>query len=189
MIGGVFGYVYGNVTLSNVTVQNSKIIGYGKVGAFIGMGADPNVHITFENCTSKDNQIYGVYNVGGFAGNIQRTYTGVDNTKFVGENVSSSKILLPTTQISYVTITATITYRVGDISSGAPVEVPVSGTYVDLYEDSEGNHYYYAAEAVYYVSYGGNNGFDPHWEGNKYIANSEYCVDTPEPFTATAPQA
>lgn len=41
-VGGiVLGYTYGTTLFENVSVTNSSIWGYGKIGILLGMGADP----------------------------------------------------------------------------------------------------------------------------------------------------
>lgn len=86
-VGGiVVAYTYGTTLFENVTVTNSNIYGYGKIGCILGMGADPGVGVTFKNCVSKDNTIYGAYDFGGLAGNIQRGYgeNGISGQTIVG---------------------------------------------------------------------------------------------------------
>ncbi|MDR4017961.1 MAG: right-handed parallel beta-helix repeat-containing protein, partial [Oscillospiraceae bacterium] len=78
-VGGiVLGYTYGTTLFENVSVTNSSIWGYGKIGILLGMGADPGVKVTFKDCVSKNNTIHAAYDMGGLAGMIQRG-NGVDN--------------------------------------------------------------------------------------------------------------
>ena len=78
-VGGiVMGYTYGTTLFDNVKVTNSFIDGYGKIGCLLGMGADPGVKVTFQNCVSQNNTIHAAYDMGGLAGNIQRG-NGVNN--------------------------------------------------------------------------------------------------------------
>ena len=180
----VVGYAYGNLTFKNVTVTKSEVWRYGKVGALLGMGADPGVHITFNNCTATDNPLHGVYNVGGFAGNIQRASNGTDNTEFIGtNNASNNEIVL---ENNYVTLDGTAQFLPND-RTGTEYPQAIDGSYVDLYG------YYYGAVAKYYVSYGSSS-HDPVFTGTMTqgttvttdfsckIANSEVCIDTPHPF-------
>ena len=75
VVGIVAGYAYQTVTFENITVTNSLVSGYGKVGGILGMAADPTGgNTTFKNCTVKDVQFHGVYNIGGLAGLIQGVY-------------------------------------------------------------------------------------------------------------------
>ena len=78
-VGGVvLGYTYGTTLFENVSVTNSSIWGFGKIGILLGMGADPGVKVTFKDCVSKNNTIHAAYDMGGLAGMIQRG-NGVDN--------------------------------------------------------------------------------------------------------------
>ena len=65
-VGGiVLGYTYGTTLFENVSVTNSSIWGYGKIGILLGMGADPGVKVTFKDCVSKNNTIHAAYDMGG----------------------------------------------------------------------------------------------------------------------------
>lgn len=67
--GIVAGYAYGETLFENVHVSDSRISGYGKVGAILGMAADPgDLKTTFINCSVSNVDMYGVYDVGGLAG-------------------------------------------------------------------------------------------------------------------------
>ena len=75
VVGIVAGYAYQTVTFENITVTNSLVSGYGKVGGILGMAADPTGgNTTIKNCTVKNVQFHGVYNIGGLAGLIQGVY-------------------------------------------------------------------------------------------------------------------
>jgi len=75
IVGIVAGYAYQTVTFENITVTNSLVSGYGKVGGILGMAADPTGgNTTIKNCTVKNVQFHGVYNIGGLAGLIQGVY-------------------------------------------------------------------------------------------------------------------
>ena len=53
-VGGVvLGYTYGTTLFENVSVTNSSIWGFGKIGILLGMGADPGVKVTFKDCVSR----------------------------------------------------------------------------------------------------------------------------------------
>lgn len=68
-VGGVvLGYTYGTTLFENVSVTNSSIWGFGKIGILLGMGADPGVKVTFKDCVSKNNTIHAAYDMGGLAG-------------------------------------------------------------------------------------------------------------------------
>ena len=87
VVGIVAGYTYQTVTFENITVSNSIITGYGKVGGIIGMAADPTGgNTTVKNCTVKNNRFYGVYNVGGLVGLMQGAYNEDIQTTNTVEN-------------------------------------------------------------------------------------------------------
>ncbi len=181
VIGVVCGYVYGTTLFKNITVQNCEIYGYGKVGGIVGMGADPGVAITFEDCTSKNNTFYAGYNAGGFAGNIQRATDGKDNTVFKGNNVAENNTH---NLFNETTLDVEATFYYND-RSGESYSQKVNGTYVLLNGD-----YYYGGWAEYYVSYGSST-YDPPITTEGYtgysIANSEICMNEPTPFVHDAP--
>ena len=93
-VGGiVLGYTYGTTLFENVSVTNSSIWGYGKIGILLGMGADPGVKVTFKDCVSKNNTIHAAYDMGGLAGMIQRG-NGVDNARVENCTVENIKAFL-----------------------------------------------------------------------------------------------
>ncbi len=71
MYGIVAGYAYGNATFENITVKNSKIHAFGKVGGILGMAADPNGTTVVKNCKVEDTEIIGCYNVANYVGLLQ----------------------------------------------------------------------------------------------------------------------
>lgn len=83
--GVVTGYTYGSTLFENVTVKNSKVVGYGKVAALIGMSAEPGNHTTsLINCRVENTELKGTYNVAGLVGtvlnnNVVTTSTAVKN--------------------------------------------------------------------------------------------------------------
>lgn len=176
----VVGYAYGNLTFNKVSVTNSHVWGFGKVGALLGMGADPGVHITFNGCLSKGNHLHGAYNVGGFAGNIQRAEDGTDNTEFVKDSGNLSKgnqYILNQTEI---TVDAEADFLHND-RTGTTYDQIVKGVYVEV--GAAG--FLYGGWAEYYISYGSSS-YDPlittgEYAGD-YIANSEVCMNEPETF-------
>lgn len=176
----VVGYAYGNLTFNNVSVTNSEVWGFGKVGALLGMGADPGVHITFNGCTSKGNHLYGAYNVGGFAGNIQRATDGTDNTVFVensGNLSEGNEYILNQTEI---TLDAEADFREND-RTGTTYDQIVKGVYVEV--GAAG--YLYGGWAEYYISYGSSS-YDPLITTGEYagyrVANSEICMNEAKTF-------
>lgn len=173
-VGGiVVAYAYGTTLFENVTVTNSTIYGYGKIGCILGMGAAPGISVTFKNCVSKDNSIYGATNLGGLAGNIQRA-NGVDNGKV--ENCTVENITVnydPNTQYGhYVDLeNVNATYKSNDTADGEDVIRSVTGKWYVR------DGYYWGTYGDYYVSYG-NSSYDAPVDGHtEKIANSEYCVN------------
>lgn len=166
----VVAYTYGTTVFDNVTVTNSNIYGFGKIGCLLGMGADPGVKVTFTNCVSKDNTIYGTYNLGGLAGNIQRA-NGVDNGKVENCTVENITVVYGSKE-TYVDIdNANATLKSNDKTDGTDVTKTISGKYW-LYEG-----YYWGGYADYYVSYGSSD-YDAPVDGyTPCLANSEYCVN------------
>lgn len=73
-IGGVvLGYSYANTTLTNVTVANSYVSGYGKLGALVGYASSGSITLT--TCKSENNQIIGGTNLGGLIGTVKGSVT------------------------------------------------------------------------------------------------------------------
>ena len=170
-VGGiVVAYAYGTTVFENVTVTNSTIYGYGKIGCILGMGADPGVKVTFKNCVSKDNTIYGVYNLGGLAGNIQRG-NGVDSAIVENCTVENVKVGYSPNDKYETLNNVTATFK-SDDKSGTDVTKTVSG----IFWVCDG--YYWGGYADYYVSYG-HSSYDAPTLGTKEsgLANSEYCVN------------
>ncbi len=170
-VGGiVMGYTYGTTLFENVDVTNSTILGYGKIGCLLGMGADPGVNVTFKDCVSQNNTIYAVYNIGGLAGNIQRG-NGVDNASVENCTVENVNVVYSGNE-QYVDLNnASATLKSNDQPDGTDVTKLVSGKYW-VY-----NGYYWGGYADYYVSYGSSS-YDAPVEGDTMkLANSEYPVN------------
>ena len=169
-VGGiVLGYTYGTTLFENVSVTNSSIWGYGKIGILLGMGADPGVKVTFKDCVSKNNTIHAAYDMGGLAGMIQRG-NGVDNARV--ENCTVENITVGFDPSStYVDVKGTATLKSNDQPSGTDMTKAIDGKYLDE------RGYYWCAYGDYYVSYG-NSSYDAPVEGYRMrLANSEYCVN------------
>ncbi len=169
-VGGVvLGYTYGTTLFENVSVTNSSIWGYGKIGILLGMGADPGVKVTFKDCVSKNNTIHAAYDMGGLAGMIQRG-NGVDNASV--ENCTVENITVDYyNKGTYVDVKGTATLKSNDQPSGSDVSKAIDGKYLDE------AGYYWCAYGDYYVSYG-HSSYDAPVEGySKRLANSEYCVN------------
>ena len=169
-VGGiVLGYTYGTTLFDHVTVTDSIISGYGKIGVLLGMGAEPGVSVTFKDCVSKDNTIHAVYNMGGLAGNIQRG-NGVDNGKVEDCTVENITVEYSGTE-QYADVSGEATLKSNDLPSGTDTAKTVSGKYWE-YAD-----YYWGGYADYYVSYG-QGAYDAPVDGyTMRLANSEYCVN------------
>ena len=166
-VGGVvLGYTYGTTLFENVSVTNSSIWGFGKIGILLGMGADPGVKVTFKDCVSKNNTIHAAYDMGGLAGMIQRG-NGVDNASV--ENCTVENITVDYYE-ECVDIQGKATLKEND-KNGADVIKEVSGKYW------VNGGYYWGGYADYYVSYG-DSSYDAPVEGySMRLANSEYCVN------------
>ena len=169
-VGGiVLGYTYGTTLFENVSVTNSSIWGFGKIGILLGMGADPGVKVTFKDCVSKNNTIHAAYDMGGLAGMIQRG-NGVDNARV--ENCTVENITVDFDPSStYVDVKGTATLKSNDQPSGTDMTKAIDGKYLDE------SGYYWCAYGDYYVSYG-DSSYDAPVEGySMRLANSEYCVN------------
>ena len=166
-VGGVvLGYTYGTTLFENVSVTNSSIWGFGKIGILLGMGADPGVKVTFKDCVSKNNTIHAAYDMGGLAGMIQRG-NGVDNASV--ENCTVENITVDYYE-ECVDVQGKATLKEND-KNGADVIKEVSGKYW------VNGGYYWCAYGDYYVSYG-DSSYDAPVEGYRMrLANSEYCVN------------
>ena len=166
-VGGVvLGYTYGTTLFENVSVTNSSIWGFGKIGILLGMGADPGVKVTFKDCVSKNNTIHAAYDMGGLAGMIQRG-NGVDNASV--ENCTVENITVDYYE-ECVDVQGKATLKEND-KNGADVIKEVSGKYW------VNGGYYWGGYADYYVSYG-DSSYDAPGEGcSMRLANSEYCVN------------
>ena len=166
-VGGiVLGYTYGTTLFENVSVTNSSIWGFGKIGILLGMGADPGVKVTFKDCVSKNNTIHAAYDMGGLAGMIQRG-SGVDNASV--ENCTVENITVDYYE-ECVDVQGKATLKEND-KNGADVIKEVGGKYW------VNGGYYWGGYADYYVSYG-DSSYDAPVEGySMRLANSEYCVN------------
>ena len=166
-VGGVvLGYTYGTTLFENVSVTNSSIWGFGKIGILLGMGADPGVKVTFKDCVSKNNTIHAAYDMGGLAGMIRRG-NGVDNASV--ENCTVENITVDYYE-ECVDVQGKATLKEND-KNGADVIKEVSGKYW------VNGGYYWGGYADYYVSYG-DSSYDAPVEGcSMRLANSEYCVN------------
>lgn len=173
--GVVLGYTYGTTLFENVSVTNSEIWGFGKIGTILGMGANPGVKVTFKNCTSKNNTINTACESGGLAGLIQRG-KGVDNCNVENCIIENITVNYDPNATYEEFRDATATLKSDDTPSGSDNTKPISGKYFD---DGE---YYWCAYGNYYVSYGHSSYDAPVFaaDGTQYelpLANSEYAVN------------
>ena len=147
-VGGiVMGYTYGTTLFNNVSVIDSTIYGFGKIGAILGMGADPGVSVTFNNCVSQNNTIAAVYDMGGLAGLVMRK-NGQDNTTVNNCTVEDITVKLSTTNSYKDLNNVTATYKSNDKSDGDDLNKNISGNFWI------NSGYYWGGYADYYVSYG-----------------------------------
>ncbi|MGN1095933.1 MAG: hypothetical protein ACI4QR_06050 [Eubacteriales bacterium] len=174
-VGGiVMGYTYGTTVFNNVAVTDSTIYGFGKIGAILGMGADPGVSVTFNNCVSMNNIIGAVYDIGGLAGLIIRD-KGVDYTT-VNNCIVDNITVKFNSGYRYTDFdNATAIFKSNDSPTGEDVIKTISGRYWN-YDGT----YQYGGYADYYISYG-DSSYDPTVTTEGYtgflIANSEYPVN------------
>ena len=146
--GVVAGYTYGDVTFENVHVKDSKLTGFGKVGALIGMAADKSGTTKLINCSVENTVITGAYNCGSFIGLAQNKVEMVDCTT---ENVTWVKAY---GDDQYFDVDTMVTWQ-GE-------ETPVKGTYWKWYYEEEDCYLAYAAWGDYYTDY--------------YVANSKETI-------------
>lgn len=104
--GIVCGYAYGNVTFDNITVMNSRVEGFGKVGAILAMAADPGTTVTtVKNCKVINTTIKAAYNCAYFVGCAQNIVSMSNNTyedcnwEFTERYPATSYYTLPETTI------------------------------------------------------------------------------------------
>ena len=170
--GIVAGYSYGETLFENVHVSDSVISGYGKVGAILGMAADPGNHNTkFNNCTVDNVDMYGVYDVGGLAGLVQnKLIISGNNTSVTNLNwiKSSSEI--------YVKLNEALVVASEQYPSGSTCYLsgkPITGDYWKY------GNYLYGGFAKYAVMYG-TSAHDCTLTGDYsgyYLANMERVID------------
>lgn len=148
VVGIVAAYTYQTVTFENITVTNSLVSGYGKVGGIIGMAADPTGgNTTVKNCTVKNNRVLGVYNVGGLIGLMQGVCNDdIQTTNTVEGNEWSLWGKKTDSESEYVTFdgTQTVTNK-NDPNDKKPL-TGIFWKYVD-----NGQDWYYNAIGLYYT--------------------------------------
>ena len=168
----VLGYTHDETLFENVTVTNSTVSGYGKIGILLGMGSTPGVKVSFKNCVSKDNTINGCYDLGGLAGMIMRG-NGQDNTSVQACTVENITVNFDPAGTFENLENVAVNFRDNDEASGTVISKTVSGKYAVI------NGYYWVTYGDYYVSYGKSSYDAPiTTEGyDKAIANSEWAVN------------
>ena len=77
IVAGYAGY-YATATFDHVTVKNSSVKGFGKVGAIAAHSEDAGGNVIFKNCIVDNVTVYGVYNCGGLIGLVQGDITITD---------------------------------------------------------------------------------------------------------------
>lgn len=133
VVAAYAGY-YTDATFENVTVKDSYVSGYGKVGAIAGMAEMQGNTLKFKDCKVENTTIKGVYNVGGLIGNFQYQVSDCRNTIII-ENSSS---------VDYTFIPAEMPDR--NFSERTTIE-GLTGSYLVSGE------WYYAENAKYYCEY------------------------------------
>ncbi len=175
----ILGNVVVKAVFENITVKNSKVTGYGKVGTILGLTNDTSADLTFRNVKAENNTVVGTYNVGGIAGLIKRAAT-LDCSNVTVEN--DTFVPLNPERDVYVTLDATVTCD-GSADSCIGSGERVHGLYRD-YAKSQGidyNYYYFGGYARYWVVYG-KTSHDCSADGitGYEIANSELVVNSLE---------
>ena len=168
----VLGYTHDETLFENVTVTNSTVSGYGKIGILLGMGSTPGVKVSFKNCVSKDNTINGCYDLGGLAGMIMRG-NGQDNTSVQACTVENITVNFDPAGTFENLENVAVNFMDNDEASGTVISKTVSGKYAVI------DGYYWVTYGDYYVSYGKSSYDAPiTTEGyDKAIANSEWAVN------------
>ena len=91
--GALTGYCSGNATFTNISVTNTNVKGFGKIGGLIGMQEFGTA--TLHNCSISNTTIDGSYNCAGFIGLAQGTVSAngcnSQNIKFDREYSTTSK--------------------------------------------------------------------------------------------------
>ncbi len=164
--GNVFGivaaYSYGDV-FENVTVDNSYIRGFGKVGGMLGMAANQSAQTTVKNCTVSNTKICGTYDAGGIIGLGQGTIVmsgcKVSNNTYVSDP-----------EYNYELIETEIACD-GSNRFCAGSNTKIKGNYWVYGE------YYYAGYADFYTHYGNSSHDCDLKDTNMKLANSEVIFD------------
>lgn len=138
-IGGVvIGYSMNTTVLNNVTVKNSKVSGYGKLGALIGSVQGGTATLT--SCTSTDNTIVGGSNMAGLIGCV----CGKDNATVTNCTVENITYTHNRTSEELYTLTSDVTVKGEDDYDDFTLK---AGQVFNLNK----NTYYYNYTADYYT--------------------------------------
>ena len=165
-VGPLSGYVAGNATITNVHTTNSFVLGDMRIGGIIGMTEDPNSTITFANCSVEDTVLEAYCNAGGFIGTMLGEAV-IDEYCYV-KGITYEEVY--SSGCEYVTLDTTVE----DESS----KYVANGTAVKgLYNNYDGDEYWYGAYADFYIDYGGSD-CDPWLAGQEYrLCNSEMTIN------------
>lgn len=165
VMGVVMGYVLADATFNNVSVTNSIVRGYGKVGGIAGM-SNPGVVVKFNKCAVGTTTLRGGYNLGGLIGNAQRGESqDFSNLQINQCSVDVKCILDPETE--YVELDTVVVDECKSLTKGYRVK----GLYATL------DGYLYAGKADYGINYATGK-HDCTLEGQDMkLANSEICIN------------
>ena len=173
VVGVVMGYTYAKTNFDNVVVDNCSINGFGKVGALVGMAANPGVEVNIKNCKSTNNTFIGGYNMGGLIGLYQRKLaTNEEIVTIDNVNVENNTVQLANDS-SFANVTTTINTTVSCADGAASTCIGNGTAIIGLYRKSTSG-YYFGYYADYYVSYGAAS-HDCATAAGYNIANSEIC--------------
>mgnify|MGYP004603499731 CR=1 FL=1 len=167
--GNVFGvavaYSYGNSVLENISVTNSDIKGFGKVGGILGMAADKK-QTTIKDCSVSDTTIDAHYDAGGIAGLVQGTIVSTGNS--VSNVTFAKKSATPGQDFCEINTEITCT----DSAKSCPgAGTKVKGLYMNMYG------YYYGGYAEFYIMYGDSSHDCELKDETNKLANSEIMHD------------
>lgn len=150
-IGGVvMGYSSGKTVLEDVTVKNSTVSGYGKLGCLIGYV--PSGTVTLTNCASTNNTINGGTNMGGLIGTVDSKAT-INRSNCTVDGIIFNKVRSEEQEPLY-TLTSDVTVTTdGSASDYSDFTLRAGSTF-----NLNGSGYYYGYKADYYTVITGNWG-------------------------------
>ncbi|MGN1195877.1 MAG: hypothetical protein ACI4SB_10375 [Acutalibacteraceae bacterium] len=172
----ILGNCVVKAVFENITVKNSTINGYGKVGAILGLNNDTTADLTFRNIKAENNTVVAVYNAGGIAGLIKRAATlNYSDVTVTGDTF----ITLDSEANTWETLNTTVTCD-GSADSCIGAGEKVHGLYWDYAKShNDNNYYYFGGYGRYWVIYG-KTSHDCSAEGldGYEIGNSELVVNS-----------